>query len=139
MTRLRKLVAQILKHLGFRKGILSVAILDDAGIRPMNRRYLKHDRATDVMAFGYAGCDPFGVLGDIAISAETVRRQAVRYGHSFFYELVFCLCHGILHLSGMEDRTVRGKRGMDRRQTAILKSIGVTPLFFKNNKNKKGV
>lgn len=59
-------------------------------------------------------------LGDIAISWPTVQRQASAAGHSATHELLFLLCHGVLHLVGYDDQTEAGYTEMVRLQTAIL-------------------
>jgi probable rRNA maturation factor len=101
---------------------LSVVIGDDEWIQDLNRKYLKRDRPTDVMAFpqdaGPPGSSP--LLGDVAISAETAARQAAELGHSFREELELLLAHGILHLTGWTDETPARRRRMMERATEIL-------------------
>jgi len=62
-------------------------------------------------------------LGDIMISWPTVQRQASEAGHTVAYELLFLLCHGILHLVGYDDQTEAGYREMLRLQQEILAAI----------------
>lgn len=62
-------------------------------------------------------------LGDIMISWPTVQRQAREAGHAVAYELLFLLCHGILHLVGYDDQTEAGYREMLRLQHEILAGI----------------
>jgi probable rRNA maturation factor len=59
-------------------------------------------------------------LGDIMISWPTVQRQAREAGHEVAYELLFLLCHGVLHLVGYDDQTEAGYTEMVRLQKAIL-------------------
>lgn len=63
-------------------------------------------------------------LGDIAISWPTVQRQARTAGHDASYELLFLLCHGVLHLVGYDDQTEAGYAEMVRLQTEILAGFG---------------
>ena len=118
--KLKRIAAQILKSLGWKQAGLSVLLVSDRKIRVYNKRYLRHDRPTDVIAFGYGNGQ-----GDLIISLDTTARQAVEYGNSFFYELCFYLCHGILHLMGYDDHTAKEARRMEKKQAAILKKIGV--------------
>jgi probable rRNA maturation factor len=59
-------------------------------------------------------------LGDIMISWPTVQRQAREVGHSVAYELLFLLCHGVLHLVGYDDQTEAGYTEMVRLQREVL-------------------
>lgn len=61
-------------------------------------------------------------LGDIVISWPTVQRQAT--GHDVAYELLFLLCHGVLHLVGYDDQTEAGYNKMVRIQQTILAELG---------------
>lgn len=63
-------------------------------------------------------------LGDIVISWPTVQRQASEAGHAVASELLFLLCHGVLHLVGYDDQTEAGYTEMVRLQQAILAGIG---------------
>ncbi len=62
-------------------------------------------------------------LGDIAISWPTVQRQASEAGHTVGYELLFLLCHGVLHLVGYDDQTEAGYNEMVRLQKTLLTEI----------------
>ncbi|HEX7734309.1 MAG TPA: rRNA maturation RNase YbeY [Ktedonobacteraceae bacterium] len=63
-------------------------------------------------------------LGDIMISWPTTQRQAEDAGHTMAAELLFLLCHGILHLVGYDDQTEAGYTEMVRLQKSILASVG---------------
>ncbi len=119
IRRLKNVARKILKSLKLKNAGLGVLLVSDQAIRRLNRRFLKHDQATDVIAF--EGEPPF--LGDIVISLETTRRQAKEYGNPFFYELSFYLCHGILHLMGQDDGTAEKRQKMLKRQEKILSVI----------------
>jgi probable rRNA maturation factor len=62
-------------------------------------------------------------LGDIIISWPTMLRQAHEAGHAVAYELLFLLCHGVLHLLGYDDQTEAGYREMVRQQEEILATL----------------
>lgn len=62
-------------------------------------------------------------LGDIMISWPTTRRQAEEAGHTIADELLFLLCHGVLHLVGYDDQTEAGYTEMVRLQKAILAGL----------------
>ena len=62
-------------------------------------------------------------LGDIVISWPTLCRQAHAAGHTVADELLFLLCHGVLHLVGYDDQTEAGYAEMVRLQKEILAGI----------------
>jgi len=105
---------------------ISVALVNDAVIREVNREHLGHDWATDSIAFDY-GDDPApdGLTGEVVVSAETAVREAQARGKSAAHELLLYVAHGTLHLLGWEDDTAPLRRRMNARAAAILRSAGV--------------
>jgi probable rRNA maturation factor len=88
------------------RGGVTVAIVADAGVRALNRRYRRVDRPTDVLSFP-AG--ERGSLGDIVIAAGVARRQARAAGHSVQAELRVLALHGLLHLLGYDHERDAGR------------------------------
>ena len=125
--RLIRWARKILKALGWRRVQLSLALVSDAEIRRLNRRYLKEDRTTDVLAFGQERSGrprpKKPLLGDVAISVETARRAAPKYGNRWDEELLLYIAHGILHLMGYRDSPFRRKARMERRQREVLRKV----------------
>ena len=101
-------VKKFLKYYRRRESEVSIAIVGDAEIRRINRATLGSDAVTDVIAFpGEAD-----YLGEIIIDLAETKRQSKTYGHPVEAELAFVLIHGLLHLSGYDDKTVKGKEKM---------------------------
>jgi probable rRNA maturation factor len=99
---------------------LGVVFLNDKEIRWLNRKYLNHDRPTDVLAFDYRA------LGsELAISLDTAARNAKIYNTSLKEEIMLYIIHGILHLYGYNDTTVRARKRMFKKQSAIVKAVSV--------------
>ena len=86
------------------KGEVTVLLTTDDGIRALNRRFRKKNKATDVLSFPVeAGFGLAGDLaGDLAISVETAARQAAEQGHRLSVELRVLMLHGLLHLAGYD-------------------------------------
>ncbi len=139
---LQKTGQGILKALGWKNALVSLLLVGDRKIQQFNRLYLGENRPTDVLAFSQiAGKRPVTAsqvmkkqgrrepvfLGDIMISVPTARRQAREYGNRFRYELCFYFCHGILHLMGYDDHSVRGAAAMDKKQKTLLARLGLQP------------
>jgi probable rRNA maturation factor len=104
------------------KGEVSVLLTTDEGIRALNRRFRKKNKATDVLSFPTD--DPrFGSAGDLAISVETAARQAREQGHSLRVEVRVLMLHGLLHLAGMDHETDEGK--MARKERRLREKLGL--------------
>ena len=67
----------------------------------VNQQYLQHDYFTDIITFDY--CEGDKLSGDLFISVDTVRENAIEYGTEFKDELNRVIVHGILHLIGYDD------------------------------------
>lgn len=104
-------IASVLDTLGVTGQELNVVLLSDRNMRIMNRDYRGIDTTTDVISFpmkeGDWG-DPSGtLLGDIALSLETIARQSTEphndgrpHTGTPRKELALMTIHGILHLLG---------------------------------------
>jgi probable rRNA maturation factor len=95
---------------------MTVAIVPDARVRTLNRRYRRKDTPTDVLSFPSG--EP-GYLGDVVIAAGVARRQARDAGHSLQTELRVLALHGLLHLLGYDHETDAGRmRRVEKRLRA---------------------
>ncbi len=93
------------------RGAVTIALVGDATMRRLNRRFAGRDTATDVLSFRAAdgGPEADGVfLGDIVIATGVARRQARESGHSYASELRVLALHGLLHLLGYDHDTDHG-------------------------------
>ena len=77
-------------------GEVEVTFVSDAAIARVHREFMNVSGATDVITFDH---------GEIVISPETVRENAAHYGRPPEEELLRCIVHGFLHLSGYRDDT----------------------------------
>lgn len=84
------------------EAVVNIIVLDDDNIRSINKQYLDHDYATDVISFTI---DEIPFLGEIYISSDTAKKQAEKYNVSLANETVRLAAHGALHLCGYEDDT----------------------------------
>lgn len=95
------------QHLGYDKEDISVMFCTDSYIKNLNATYRKIDSATDILSFVYnTEYEEAGTLwrsmGDIAISVETLAKNAEIFNVSMNEELKRLLIHGLLHLNGMD-------------------------------------
>lgn len=121
--------AAIVQAKGPEDAQVCLTLTNDARIRELNRTYREVDRPTDVLSFALQEQveeepDIFGfedsVLGDIIISVERAREQALEYGHSFQREIVYLAVHGTLHLLGFNHETEAEKKAMRQKEEAVM-------------------
>ncbi len=123
---------------------VSVLLTDNEGIHQINLDTRGIDSPTDVLSFpmcdfltpgDFSGLeespeeyfDPdtgMLLLGDIVISVDKVKEQAVKYGHSETRELAFLVAHSMLHLSGYDHVEDEERLCMERMQEEILEHRG---------------
>lgn len=128
---LRALAAHVLRCEGIARAEVSVGLVDDAAIAPINWRYLNHQGPTDVITFPLSPPDSDELAGEIVISAETAAREAAARGLDPADELRLYLVHGLLHLCGLDDRDENDRRRMHARQDELLGAfagaVGASP------------
>jgi probable rRNA maturation factor len=109
---------------------VSLVVLDDRAIRRLNRRFLGHDYATDVLSFnlqpGTGNPEPGTPYGEVYVSASTARREARRRGIPPAEELLRYAIHGLLHLFGHDDHRPADRRRMWSRQEALVRDVQST-------------
>ncbi len=148
------IVVRTLQTVGITQQVmLTLLITDNDGIRDMNKQYRNISKPTDVLSFPLvekplveAPADqlwppqepdetasasafvspPSDVLnlGDIVMSWPAIVGQAKEAGHSSLYELLYLLCHGVLHLVGYDDQTEAGYQAMVSIQERVLRDVG---------------
>lgn len=119
------------------KMYISIILTTPENIRKYNSEYRKIDRETDVLSFPMFEADEIkdivknenaeieDVLGDIIISIEKVKEQAVEYGHSFERELAYMLVHGFYHLMGYDHIEEQDKIKMREKEEEMLKILNI--------------
>lgn len=103
-----------------RKAAISCAVVTDVEIRTLNKRFLKHDHATDVITFPL---EERPLEAELVISADTARRQAREYRVPLREECARLAIHGMLHLCGYDDRTEVDRARMKRREDVLLRQF----------------
>ena len=115
---------KILKLERVRRADLSIVFVTDRKIRVLNKKYLKRDHATDVLAFDLREkISPKNIVGEIVISDDTAFRNARLFKTTAKKELLLYVVHGILHLLGFNDHGRKDIARMRKREQRLLKLI----------------
>lgn len=112
---------------------LSLKLTSDRQMQQYNYQYRHLDRATDVLAFAAMESEialPAELLeplylGDIIISLDTAKRQAIEQKHSLELELAWLSSHGLLHLLGWDHPNDESLQKMLARQSKLIHSLNV--------------
>jgi probable rRNA maturation factor len=107
--------------------IVSIVLVNNEEIQRINKEYRGIDAPTDVISFALAdGLEQYPYeLGDIMISVDKVKQQAIDYEHSEERELGFLIVHGVLHLLGYDHDSEEHEKAMFQIQEQILSSYGL--------------
>ena len=133
----RRAIVTTLEYEGYRNDCaVSVTFTDDEGIRELNRRFRKIDRATDVLSFplfDFEGSEEppaeefENMMGDIVLSLERAEAQAQEFGHSTRREVAFLCVHSMLHLLGYDhESSEEDELDMRRRQSDVMERMGLS-------------
>ena len=99
---------------------INYIFVSDTYLLDINKKYLNHKTLTDIITFDNSFFN-LGLAGDIYISIERVRENAVKYKVDFQEELCRVMIHGLLHLCGFKDKNVSDKENMiDAENVALL-------------------
>ena len=130
---IQKLVKEVLKEEKVRNAECNIIFVDNEKIHEINREYRHIDRVTDVISFALedeienepSAQYEMRVLGDIYISVDRAKEQALEYGHSFLREICFLAIHGMLHLLGYDHQTTEDEKIMFQKQEEVLDKYGI--------------
>ena len=126
LKTVRKYLKKSLKLENIKNSSFNVIIVDNKTIKELNKNYRKIDKETDVISFALEDekDEKFNskkrVLGDIYISIEKAKDQALEYNHSLDRELAFLSVHGLLHLLGYDHMNKEDEKEMFEKQELIL-------------------
>ena len=132
-NRITRFIKNILKSKGVLAACLSVVFVTDRKIKALNRKFLKRNHATDVLAFDFgvdrvrrfrrASRRPKEIYGEIVISTDTVFKNAKIFHTTSRRELDLCVIHGIRHLLGYDVHGAKDIKRMRRKEQELLKLI----------------
>lgn len=110
---------------GRRSAVLSIRVVGAAEGRRLNRDYRGRDRPTNVLSFPADGrAADTGLLGDLAICAPLVAREARQQHKALRAHWAHMVVHGTLHLLGFGHERPREARAMEARERQVLAALG---------------
>lgn len=113
----------VAKSENFEIADLNYVFVSDEELYEMNVKYLNHNTLTDVITFNYVENEI--VSGDIFISVDRVKENAVVFNVSFENELLRVMVHGLLHLMNYNDKTDEEQELMTLKEDEKLKMFHV--------------
>ncbi len=122
--RLTAAAREILDELGPPDCQLSIAVVDNQAIHALNRQYLQHDYATDVLSFLLEE-DEHHLEGEVIVCAEMAVQQCERFDWTASDELLLYVIHGVLHLVGLDDHDELARAKMRAAERTFLARFGL--------------
>ena len=130
LPKLKKLVKITCNRFKLSKATISIAIVDDAQIRKVNKRFLNKDSPTDCLSFNLSDNKKSSVKSfELVVNGEMAVRQAHLRGHSSEAELALYITHGLLHNLGFDDSTKKQAEKMHDTENEILQQLGYGPVY----------
>lgn len=126
--RLATLVRRIVEDEKRKADNINIVLVDDGYLLEVNRKFLKHDYKTDVISFDLG--EDKSIDGEVYVSVDRALVQARRYEVTLDAEIIRLIVHGILHLTGWEDKTRSEKLRMRKRENSFIE------LFFAARKRR---
>ena len=115
---IKKWIKSVIGQNGKRCRDINVIFCSDPSILEINIQFLGHDYYTDIITFDY--CEGKDISGELYISIDTVKANAVEYGEDFDRELHRVIIHGILHLLGWDDHSEEDIKEMRKAEDSAL-------------------
>ena len=100
---------------------LSYVFMSDEDLLKINIQFLKHNTYTDIITFDYS--EGNNISGEIFISIDRIKENAVKMKVDFEEELHRVIIHGILHLCGYKDKTKIDAEIMRKEEEKALRKL----------------
>ena len=113
-------------------GALGIVLGDDVRLQSLNALFRGKDKPTNVLSFP----DPDLPPGGIAVSCETVAREAKAQDKNFINHAKHMILHGFLHLLGHDHIKARDARLMEGLEIAILGEMGIPNPYHSKVKSR---
>jgi probable rRNA maturation factor len=114
-------ISNTIQSENFKEGEINYIFCDDEYLHKLNVEFLNHDTLTDIISFD----NSIGktLHGDIFISIDRVKDNAMIFGNSFKEELFRVIIHGVLHYCGYKDKTNKDAELMRTKENFYLEQL----------------
>lgn len=100
---------------------LDYIFCSDEYLLQINKEFLQHDYYTDIISFDLS--DSKSIKGEIYISVDRVKENALIHSSSFKVETVRVIGHGALHLCGYKDKSPKDIITMRKKEEDFISSF----------------
>lgn len=109
------------------RGEICIRLVDADESQALNSEYRAKDYATNVLSFPFEAPPgiPMDLLGDLAICAEVVTREAAEQGKPLMDHWAHMVIHGTLHLIGFDHINEPDAVEMETLETELLASLNI--------------
>jgi probable rRNA maturation factor len=118
-TSVRQWIKVTIEAEGYTLKELNYIFCSDQYLLQINQQYLDHDTYTDIVTFDNS--EKKGIIeGDIFISIDRIRENALKFSSGEANELHRVIIHGALHLLGYQDKKAESKKVMSVKEDHYL-------------------
>lgn len=104
-------------------GSINIIFTSNEYLLSVNREYLNHNYHTDVITFEYN--EEKLISGDIFVSVEQVKINALSFNCPFEDELNRVVIHGVLHLLGFRDEKPDEQKEIRKEEDIALALLNI--------------
>jgi rRNA maturation RNase YbeY len=116
---LRQLLNETANNEGYEIENITYIFLSDDELLEINQQHLQHDDYTDIITFDLSDIEA-SVDGEIYVSIDRIKENAIKYNCSNEQEIIRVLSHGLLHLLGYKDKSEADIQKMREKEAECL-------------------
>lgn len=125
-----KWLSLVIQSEGKKEGDINYIFCDDDFLIEINQQYLNHNTLTDIISFDYSVGNE--LHGDVFISVQRVRENAIEFDVAFEEELKRVMVHGVLHYCGYKDKLAKDEKEMRLKEDEKIKMFHVEQKYKTN-------
>ena len=116
--RIRKWIEETINHEEKIGETINIILTSKNNIRSLNKKYLKRNYTTDIIAFNYNRDNI--ISGDLFLNPDTIKKNSGEYKTKFEDEILRVIIHGVLHLIGYNDKSIEERKVMREKENFFL-------------------